>query len=544
MKYMKQIAFILALLLLLTGCNSNPVGTTEAPFVPPNSVPMMGDDIQSTEPEISDTVQYLPEEVENPDGLPVLRWLCLGSGNKSDAAMAEINRVLAEKNMPFRLQFILYRVEELPEAWFSLKETVALAEEADLITGAITAEEAVQYLAPITENAKGTAEPSLANAFIHDSYLSKTTINGTVYGIPAITAELEVIGWRVKSSVLKDGVTTNDFTRSIWEMDDVFASIYANNNNTPFLYPLSELIVSSGSARIPISIYTTSYAEFEFLAACYAIDYTLDTPAVVNVLDTERIRLTQAAMKRYTEAGYVTTEDTRKSAMVNFTRLHADFPYAIDDQQYIPIGATQAAGNAPSGYMTGISAASENKDAALSLLALMADDLEFRKLLFFGREGQEYQLENGVLRTLPDENGNVYSMLGLSSLVDFCGAKLNYHQEYFPTQDGEDLNESFPAMLERSVIRYPLSGVYGFDTSAIEAEIAAVNKILEGVEEEEDEEEEDNDKPKDGIDFVSLTPEKYDELLQKIKDAGGDKIQAELQRQLDEWLAENPDWNK
>ena len=25
---------------------------------------------------------------------------------------------------------------------------------------------------------------------------------------------------------------------------------------------------------------------------------------------------------------------------------------------------------------------------------------------------------------------------------------------------------------------------------------------------------------------------------------GGDRIQAELQRQLDAWLAENPDWNK
>ena len=36
----------------------------------------------------------------------------------------------------------------------------------------------------------------------------------------------------------------------------------------------------------------------------------------------------------------------------------------------------------------------------------------------------------------------------------------------------------------------------------------------------------------------------YDQMLQAFKAAGGDKIQAELQRQLDEWLKANPDWNK
>ncbi len=526
MKYMKQIALILALMLLLAGCTSNPTNTTEAPFVPPNSVPMLGGDTQPGKPQNSGTIQYLPEEVENPDGLPVLQWLCLGSSQKSDAAMEEINRVLAEKNLPFRLQFVLYSVTERIDPWFALEEVAELAGKADLITGAINAEEAVQYLSPITQNAAGTAKPSLENAFIHSSYLSKTTVDGKVYGIPAVTAELEVIGWRVDNSVLKDGVTADDFTRSYWEMDDVFAKLYANNNNKPFLLPIQEGITKGGQATIPAAIGEIWYAEFAGLAACYAIDYTLKTPAVVNILDTERIRLTQAAMKRYTEAGYFVTEDERSSATVDFTRLHADFPYTRGDSQYIPIGKTQAAGNAPSGYMTGISATSENKDAALSLLALMADDVEFRKLLFFGREGTEYEIVEGVLRSLPDENGNVYSMTNLSSLVDFCEVKLNYHEQYFPTLDGEPLSESFPAMLEHSVIRYSLSRAYGFDTKAVEAEIAAVNKILED----------------DAEGFTTLEPEAYDELLRKIKDAGGDKIQAELQRQLDAWLEKNPGW--
>ena len=548
MKHTKRaLSLILALLLLLAGCSSNPVGTnapanTTEPtsFVPPNSVPMMGGETQPEKPQESGTVQYLPEEVENPDGLPVLKWLCLSVSQKSDAAMAEINRVLAEKNMPFRLQFILYSADWNSDPWFTLNEVVELAGKADLITGNIRAEDAARYLAPITENATGAAEPSLENAFIHSSYYGKVTADGTVYAIPAMTAELEVIGWCVDNSVLKDGVTADDFARSYWEMDDAFARLYANNNNKPFLYPPSDGITCSGKACLPAAINFTYYAEYEKLAACYCIDYTLETPAVVNILDTEQIRLTQAAMKRYAEAGYFVAEDQLSSATVIFSRVHADFPYSYGERQYIPVGKAQAINNAPAGHMTGISAASENKDAALSLLALMADDVEFRKLLFFGREGKEYQIEDGVLRTLPDENGNVYSMTNLSSLVDFCGVKLDYHEQYFPTQDGGTLSETFSAMLERSVIRYPLNVWYGFDTSAVDEEIKAVNKLL-GVKEDDAE---DDGQPGSVWKFTTSDPEAYDEFLQKIKDAGGDKIQAELQRQLDAWLADNPDWNK
>ena len=40
--------------------------------------------------------------------------------------------------------------------------------------------------------------------------------------------------------------------------------------------------------------------------------------------------------------------------------------------------------------------------------------------------------------------------------------------------------------------------------------------------------------------YVSDTT--YERLLEKVRDAGGDRIKRELQRQLDEWFAENPEW--
>ena len=71
--------------------------------------------------------------------------------------------------------------------------------------------------------------------------------------------------------------------------------------------------------------------------------------------------------------------------------------------------------------------------------------------------------------------------------------------------------------------------------------IAAVRELL-GLKEGDAE---DGELPGSGAwEFTTSDPEAYDEFLQKVKDAGGDKIQAELQRQLDAWLAENPDWNQ
>ena len=74
----------------------------------------------------------------------------------------------------------------------------------------------------------------------------------------------------------------------------------------------------------------------------------------------------------------------------------------------------------------------------------------------------------------------------------------------------------------------------------METELEAVNAILTRQEREDFEE----DPPIQFAIFGNLTEEEYDQMLTEIRAVGGDKILAELQRQLDAWLAENPDWNK
>ena len=141
--YNRCLAMLLAsVLFLLAGCHAVPDTTTgKRP-----SVPIIGD-IDTTEPNKAPDgsytykLKYLPEEVDTPEGLPVLKWLCLehdymSERELSDDATVAVNRLLAEKNMPFRIQFVLnfdgfYLMDWEEEA----DKYIKLVEEADLVYG-------------------------------------------------------------------------------------------------------------------------------------------------------------------------------------------------------------------------------------------------------------------------------------------------------------------------------------------------------------------------------------------------------------------------
>ena len=104
-----------------------------------------------------------------------------------------------------------------------------------------------------------------------------------------------------------------------------------------------------------------------------------------------------------------------------------------------------------------------------------------------------------------------------------------------PTQDGLTRRETYQATMDRVQVTCDIT----FNLSTIAAEVEAVNAILA----RQDREDFEKDPPIQFAIFGNLTEAEYDQMLAEIKAAGGDKIQAELQRQLDTWLAENPDWN-
>jgi len=158
--------------------------------------------------------------------------------------------------------------------------------------------------------------------------------------------------------------------------------------------------------------------------------------------------------------------------------------------------------------LTGISATSKNPERAAMLIELVHTDKELYNLLCFGIEGKHYtKVGDNVIKKITDS--------GYDPGTDWMfGNQFNaYYTD--PANVGTwEATEKLNAESEYS----KLLG-FNFNAEPVKTEIAAVNSVLTEY----------------GSAFAGFFPEKYDEFLTKMKNAGAEKIIAEKQKQIDEW---------
>lgn len=536
----------LALALMLGGCGnieqqqSTPDNTTIS--VPEITEP------EPTEPDPVITCQYLPQEVDNPEKLPVLKWVCLterpyGGGVRTwnETAAIELNQMLADKNMPFRVQFVLFAMDVwlTDSDWFSRPETQNALKNADLIYGMMTAEEMQNYLQPITEYVQADAASSLLQAVPHSLNWLSGTVEGEVYGIRTIPAQGWANGWVIAPEVFDTyGLSADDFTGNFWEMDKVFQKIYAQNGNKPFLYNNNGKFLRTEASDpkaiddyFPSAIYDLMNNIYFDAGAIFGIDYSGQTSKIVNKLDTETVRNIQNALTRYIKAGYIT--DQAAKAVVHYGSVAGAHTYTRGQgEMVIPMTTPVFKATKANGYMSGISANTQNRECALTLLKLIVEDNEVAMQLFFGKERRDYTIENGYYTLQTQADGTSYSLDFISPLAYFCGMtsdKMTADMRSpgtenwnFAQYNGKTLLRSYQELLDESVLSYPVV----FDYSGFEGELKAIETVcLEYF-------------PK----FTELTETQYNQMLKELEDAGSQKIAEALQKQLDQWLSENPDW--
>ena len=326
------------------------------------------------------------------------------------------------------------------------------------------------------------------------------------------------------------GLTPEDFQREYWQMDDVFARIHevygtefmmVNGDDPGLAY------IDNRAAAIPSNILCDFSDFLTFVVACYGIDSSGDRPEIVNILDTDYIKQLHPASQRYSAAGYtfLSTSDEENPQLVAYTNINTDTPMLRNGQWYIPV--TQKWNRYTMyGRMLGIAKTSQRKAEAVSFLQLLAEDVQLRDLLSFGQEGVNYTLEDGI--GIPDKE-NRHDLSFLTPMADFGSFDTRYWRSglnEFAVEEGEDPLEVYRQIVDSSQTLCPLDYRYWFDFSPIAEDIQAVISAVQlnvGC-------------------YSELTPEEYEAWMQEIREAGGDKVQAELQRQLDAWLAENPGW--
>jgi len=167
--------------------------------------------------------------------------------------------------------------------------------------------------------------------------------------------------------------------------------------------------------------------------------------------------------------------------------------------------------------MTSINYNSENKERAMMLINLINTDVKLYNTMSFGVEGKHYVLKEGH-RELPE---------------GFTAEKSGYNPDT-AWMFGNSFN-AYPAKgvdagafkrqqeFDKNAQPEPALG-FAFDPEPVKAEIAQVTSVLEEL-------------------LVPLVAgavdpdEYYPKLLEKLKNAGADRIIAEKQKQLDEFLA-------
>lgn len=544
---MKCITRITALLLvfglLLAGCGNGDPSATDGST--PGQPSPTGETTGGKGP-IS--CQYLPETVDNPNDLPVLKWVCLthfsfggGSRTWNEQAALELNQMLADRNMPFRVQFVLLTNKQFmdnTQDWFAVPEAQEALKDADLIYAGMNQDSITKYLTPITEYVTGDAQPSLKNAVPHQLSWLTGTVGEEIYGYSAALYRPSGSGWVIDSALLQAaGLTPEALQRDFWEMDDVFAKLYEANGNKPFLY-LRQRGTGSGQSLFDDKLATLHMNPIEdslpvyysLIGSFFAMDYSGETPAVVNYLETTTVQKILEAASRYSAAGYSTeTEDTK----LQYTTIYGASIYANPQNQEeicIPVTDSYFTTATPEGFVSGVAAVSQHKNEAVSLLSLIGQDETFRMQLFYGKEGRDYQVTDGCYEMITREDGSNYSLDFLSPLSYFCGLTgeslkaPGTNNSYLIAYDGKTPLQTYQEIMDNSVCGYPIR----FDFTGYEQELAAIEKLFE-------------EKYASLFRKNGITEAQRQQFVEELKTAGSDKILSGLQSQLAQWQADHPD---
>jgi hypothetical protein len=318
-------------------------------------------------------------------------------------------------------------------------------------------------------------------------------------------------------------------------MDEVFAELYEKTGNKGFLYMNHNSTLAwqqrDGATVIwPSRMHDIVDSRYDCVGLCYAIDYSGEKPVVVNYLETEYFAQVREKMFDYVKYEYTKTDANQ---LVSYGPCYSAYParYYVEANSgvgtgyrwLIPVEET----NVSLGYsqsMTGILKNSDQQDLALRLLETMGKDETFRKQFLFGQEGKDYEVVDGWYQPLSRQDGT-YNMKFLSGMSPFCGFIYDdYTVNEFLLPEAEEMTrlEAYQSSVEQSKIWAPVE----FNWSEMGEAHREIEKILRKY-----------------CSWQPFTSDHVNEaMLAEIREAGGDRVKRELQRQLDEWFAENPEW--
>lgn len=509
-------SLLLVFSILFTACGPKESSSTPAPST------------QAAETAASET----PSAEAPPEALPevTLTWYFPGNWPQTDQdqVFAEFNKILKAK-INATVDFKPLSYGEYDQ---KMKVIIASREPYDL---SFTSNWLNNYTQNVAKGAYLPLDDLLAKyapkafASVPSTFWEATKVGGKIYGfinqqISARTPDVDV------PKALADK----------YNLDLKALSGNLGPDNLKALEPFLEAVKKEEPQKAVFITSLTEYNEamgFEAIAGFNVpgvVSYDDASLKVVNQFETSAVKTFAALMRDWNAKGYLNTAE-RISKKSDSEIYDAD---KLWERRAITIGGAYKPGvdviysaaakqtiiNIPAGTahlttggiiatMHAISRTSKNPERAMMLLELLNTDKELYNLLNFGIKDKHYKLDADGFKSQAD------GYLGYSPGVDWMFATnyLAYVDKGMPATVWEDTKK-----INHDAVPSKLLG-FTFDAEPVKGEIAKTSAVYgEYVR---------------SIDLGVATEAKYNEFVAKLKDAGSDKIIAEMQKQIDAWVA-------
>lgn len=331
----------------------------------------------------------------------------------------------------------------------------------------------------------------------------------------------------------------------------VFTKEYVDKYNIPYqdlhtledLEPYLKLIKENEPDVVPL------YLSKDFSAPIYmdriqeplGVEYGDDSLTVVNLFETEKMMSTLKTMRDYYQKGYINQDAATVTTDKAVKRLvtkgdgqpYAEVLWSKDNKFEVVTSSimdTVVTNSSARGALTAVSRTSKHPEKAVELLNLINTDEYLRNLLNYGIEGVHYEKAPASEEELKEAEGKDYVYDSRVKSIPENSSKysvMSYVQgglfnTYVNEGDPIDKWNTFK-MFNEEAVEAPTFG-FDFDTTSVATEISAFRNVLNefGA----------------ALYTGSVDPEEYvPKLLAKLDAAGIDKVQEEMQKQIDEWKA-------
>lgn len=447
------------------------------------------------------------------DGAYVIKWYTIGTPQKdTDKVFEEVNKYTKEKinavidftqidwgDYNQKLQVMISSGEQFDLAYVDGGNYYSYAQK-----GAF--KELDDLLETHGKELKEILNPDLVEGI---------RVNGKIYGIPAN----KEVARQTVYTFNKRLVEKYDFDiESVKTLEDLEPMLQVIKENEPNITP-----IATWKALLPFDFIITEDLPFAF-----RLDG--DTETVINPFEQEETMEIYKTMHKYYKAGYIepdaaTSKNTWPMDLENwFVRTGGYQPYAdllwtrSAGYEVVSVPAEQPiiTNISVSGSIQAISATSQNPEKVMEFLNLLNTDPYLRNLVDKGIEGVHYEKnEDGTIRDLPARIER-YNMPSYS-----LG---NHFILYLYEDDPQDKWEKFQEFNESAIVAPGLG--FHFNSDPVRSEIAAISNV--------------SNEFYPALATGSVDPEVYlPRFNEKLKDAGLEKVMAEIQKQFDEWKAEH-----